>query len=116
MTKKKYYELLGEYEQLVIQKEFNPNFCDNERFYKVRKKLVCILRRELLENEFECGVYIPLYKEQKMDALLRKIIMREPITKEDYEGTSPYVDVHLLFDLIALFILFGILAIVGVNM
>ena len=116
MTKKKYYELLGEYEQLVIQKEFNPNFCDNERFYKVRKKLVSILRRELLENEFECGVYIPLYKEQKMDALLRKIIMREPITKEDYEGTNPYVDVHLLFDLIALFILFGILAIVGVNM
>lgn len=26
MTKKKYYELLGEYEQLVIQKEFLLNF------------------------------------------------------------------------------------------
>lgn len=90
MTKKKYYELLGEYEQLVIQKEFNPNFCDNERFYKVRKKLVCILRRELLENEFECGVYIPLYKEQnKHLTKFRRLNLFHPI----HDGCHHHLDI-----------------------
>ena len=112
MTKKKYYELLGEYEQLATQKEFNPNFCDNERFHEVQKKVIFILCSYLLDREMDLEPYMLSEKDLKMKKLLEKITSGKTISKEDYKGTNPYgMDVDLLFDLTALFILFGILAI-----
>lgn len=103
MTKKKYYELLTEYQSIMNEKEWNPKFVDIVKFTDVKEQLLCTLKTiryeleaELVSQVHTChcaGIKDTLYLEELQDkidnasSLYSKITCEEPIEEIDYRNT-----------------------------
>lgn len=87
MTKKKYYELLKEYQEEVKKKQFNDLYCDPFKLVEVRDELSKALKknRTFIEKNIEYG----LLKKEEVIPLLDSIYSMEKKI-ENYQEIDDY--------------------------
>lgn len=91
MTKKRYYQLWKDYEELVLQKKYNESYFDysEEEYRKARKNLIDFLRTaesNLLIELLRKGRYAKTQIEV-CEKLLHIVEYEECVNAEDYNDT-----------------------------
>lgn len=135
MKKRKYYKLLEEYRNIIVQMKFNQDFCNRNRLNEIVEELENEIRNALEKIRQRsrliirrCSIYSYNYeelyylqnKELKLVKLLIKIKNKEYIENVEYENTYfkmrtyffGFIPVSFVFSLIILIILmYGIIKI-----
>lgn len=87
MNKKKYYQLLHEYQKEVSKKKFNVEFYDNTRLEEIKNQLlrtIYVFRQRLSIGQYPDVLYM---EKEKLKYLEEKLKHEEEIQDEDYENT-----------------------------
>ena len=115
MTKKKYYNLLGKYQDEIELRNFNKNFASDIELEETVKVLITeikkIKRTEIVVKEIE------VKRSGKLNRLQYMVENYLPITEEDYSGTYSELTIYGMpfkwFCAIVAFLCFGIMFIMN---
>lgn len=101
MKKETYYNLLKDYQALIIQKQFNPYLCNTKKLHETKNALITPLKHFILQTTADCIDEQKRYsragfaptgskreeKRERLISLMTKIKNEDSITEVDYAET-----------------------------